>query len=159
MKKLMIAALLSGQFLTAAAPAAGAELDRDASPQMGAFGGLRVRLPLDGNVQQRQLRAGLALAPTLHSRAINGETRMRMGEGLEVGVTGRHPVRVMLAGQDVRRLGAAQQTEEEEEERGGGPSTLGWIAIGAGALILVTAVAGFIVVDDILDCDSGEVCT
>ena len=158
MNKLVIAALLAGQWSTAA-PAAAAEFDRHAAPQMGAFGGLRVRLPLDGDVQQRQLRAGLALAPTVHSLAINGEARMRMGEGLEVGITGRQPVRVMLAGQDVRRLGAAQQTEDEEEERGGGPSTLGWIAIGAGALILVTAVAGFIVVDDILDCDSGEDCT
>ena len=96
MKRLMIAALLAGQ-LSTAAPAAGAELDRHGSPQMGAFGGLRVRLPLDGNVQQRRVRAGLTLAPTVHSRAINGESRMRMGEGLEVGVTGRHPVRVMLA--------------------------------------------------------------
>jgi hypothetical protein len=47
-------------------------------------------------------------------------------------------VRLLIAGQDVRRLGAAQRSEGQEgERRGGGPSTLGWIAIGVGAAVVV----------------------
>lgn len=131
MKKLMIAALLAGQ-LSTAAPAAAAELDRHAAPQMGAFGGLRLRLPLDGDRRDRQLRAGLTLAPSTHIRTADGETRLRIGEGLEFGVRGREPVRLSVAGQDPRRLAA--QGEESEEDEGGGVPT--W-AIVAGAVVVV----------------------
>ena len=130
----MIAALLAGQLLPAA-PAAAAEIDRHSAPQMGAFGGLRIRLPLDGDRRDRQLRAGLAIAPTTHSRTADGETRMRIGEGLEFGVRGRSPARLSLAGQSVQRLNA----QGEEDEDGGVPT---W-AIVAGAAVVVLA-AGFV---------------
>src|SRR5688500_20360703 len=104
MKKLMIAMLLAGQLSAAVAPAAAAELDRHAAPQMGAFGGLRVRLPLDGHVQQRRVRAGLTLAPTLQSRRANGEVRTRIGEGLELGLTQGERPQLSLAGTPVSQL-------------------------------------------------------
>src|SRR5829696_2247266 len=104
MKKVMIAALLCGQLLTASAPAAAADLDRHANPQMGAFGGLRLRLPLDGNVQQRRVRAGLTLAPTLQSRSANGALRTRIGEGLELGLAAGERPRLSLAGTPVSQL-------------------------------------------------------
>jgi hypothetical protein len=129
MKKLMIATLLAGQLLAAAPPAAAAELDRHAAPQVGAFGGLRVRLPLDGDRRDRQLRAGLAVAPTVHSRTADGETRLRIGEGIEFGVRGRAPAQLSLAGQGVRRLNA----QGEEDEDSGVPT---W-AIVAGAVVVV----------------------
>lgn len=145
MKTLMIAALLGAQMLTAAIPAAGAELDRHAAPQMGAFGGLRVRLPLDGDRSRRQLRAGLAIAPTTHSRTADGETRLRIGEGLEFGVRGRAPARLSLAGQDLRRLAA----QGEEDEDGGVPT---W-ALVAGGVVLVLG-AGVLVFDAMMDASS-----
>ncbi len=134
MKKLMIAALLVGQLSMAATPAAGAELHRHAAPQMGAFGGVRVRLPLDGDPRHRQLRAGLTVAPAIHSRTADGETRLRIGEGLEFGVRGREPARLSLAGQPVRRLGV----QSEEDEDGGVPT---W-ALVAGAVVIVLGAGG-----------------
>jgi hypothetical protein len=139
MKKLMIAALVAGQLLTAAQPAFAAELVDSHGQQIGAFAGARLRVPLNGNARQRQIRAGFTLAPTMRTLAADGHSRLRFGEGLELGITGRQPVRLLLAGQDVRRLGAAQ----DNDDRRGGPSTLGWIAIGVGvaAVIVIGAVA------------------
>ena len=52
---------------------------------MGAFGGLRVRVPLGGDPRERQVRAGLAIAPTVQGGTIGGERRQRIGEGIEFG--------------------------------------------------------------------------
>ena len=140
MKRLMIMALLGAQLMTVAQPAFAAELTENRTQQMGAFAGLRLRVPLDGNVQHRQVRAGLAVAPMMHSRAMNGETRLRIGEGVELGITGREPVRLSLAGTPVNRLA---QGATGPDGRRMGISTIGWIAIGIGAaaIIIVGAAA------------------
>jgi hypothetical protein len=147
MKRLMIMALLGGQLAVAAQPALAAEFADGRSQEMGAFGGVRLRVPLDGNFQQRRVRAGLTLAPVSHSRTASGESRMRMGEGLELGVVGREPVRLAIGGQDVRRLGAAQG--DEDEDRDDGPGTVGWIAIGFAGLVLVGAGIVYFMFEDI----------
>jgi hypothetical protein len=143
----MITALVGGQLAIAAQSALAAELADGRSQEMGAFGGVRLRVPLDGNVQQRRVRAGLTLAPVLHSRTANGQSRMRMGEGLELGVVGREPVRLAIGGQDVRRLGAAQG--DEDEDRDDGPGTVGWIALGFAGLVLVGAGIVYLMFEDI----------
>ena len=145
MKNLMVATLLAGQLSAAATPAMGAELDRHAAPQMGAFGGVRVRLPLDGDRSDRQLRAGLAVAPTVLTRTVDGETRLRIGEGVEFGIRGREPARLSLAGQDLRRLAA----QGDEDEDGGVPT---W-ALVAGGVVLVLG-AGLVVFDAMMDASS-----
>ena len=147
MKRLTLTALVAGQLLAAAQPAFAAELTEHRTREMGAFAGLRLRMPLDGNVEQRQLRAGLTLALAMHSRTMSGESQMRFGEGLELGVIGRKPLRLQLAGQDLRRLGA-QQGEEEDDDRGGGPSTLGWIAIGVGVAVVIVVGAAALCASD-----------
>ena len=139
LKKLMIAALLGAQVMAAAQPAMAAELESNSDQRMGAFGGLRVRVPLDGNARQRQVRAGLAVAPTLHTRTLDGESRLRIGEGLELGLRGREPVRLSIAGQDLRRLGARQGDQAEDDDDDGIP-TGAWIAGG-----LVLAAVGVVV--------------
>jgi hypothetical protein len=159
MKRLTITALLGGQLLAAAQPAMAANLAQTQPQRMGAFAGFSLRLPLDG-ARRQPIRAGLALAPTMSSPGADGAVRTRIGEGLEFGVTGRQPLRLTLAGQDVRRLGAAQDNGQEQDgEEQGGPSTLGWVAIGAGALILVTATAGYFVFEEMMDCDPGDDCS
>lgn len=158
MKRLMIALLLGGQTLAAAEPAFGAGLAGSRTQQMGAFAGFRLRVPLDGDSRQRQVRAGLAIAPALQSRRPDGETRTRFGDGLELGLTAERRPTLSLAGTPVNRLGAAQD-EGETEERGGGPSTLGWIAIGVGALVVVGATVGYLWLEDALDCDPGDECS
>lgn len=132
MKKLTIAALIAGQLMTTAAPAVAAELTEARTQQMGGFAGLRVRLPLDGRAGERQLRAGLAVAPVMQTRTLEGEMRTRMGEGLELGVTGREPVRLSVAGTPVSQL--AQGPVGPDGQRLG-VSNVGWIAIGAGVVI------------------------
>jgi hypothetical protein len=154
MKKLTLAALLAGQILAVAQPAIAADFTSAQEQRAGAFAGLRLRMPLDG-ARHRQIRAGFALAPTLGTRGINGESRLRFGEGLELGITGRQPVRLLVAGQDVRRLGAAQRAEGQEGERRGGPSTLGWIAIGVGAAVVIVVGAAALCASD-SDCIPSE---
>lgn len=132
MKKLTIAALIAGQLMTTAAPAVAAELTEARTQQMGGFAGLRVRLPLDGRAGERQLRAGLAVAPVMQTRTLEGEMRTRIGEGLELGVTGREPVRLSVAGTTVSQL--AQGPVGPDGQRLG-VSNVGWIAIGAGVVI------------------------
>lgn len=135
MRILTIAALIGAQLLAATQPAMAAQLEAAGDQRIGAFGGLRVRLPLGGEPGGRQLRAGLTLAPTLHGRLANGETRLRFGEGLELGVRGREPIRLSLAGRDVRRLAA----RDDGEGRRGVPTG----ALIAGGLVLVT-IAGVV---------------
>jgi len=142
MKKLTMTALVGAQLLTAAQPAMAAQLEAAGDQRMGAFGGLRVRLPLGGEPGRRQLRAGLTLAPTLHGLLAHGETRLRFGEGLELGVRGREPIRLRLAGQDVRRLGA----RDSDGERRGIPTG----ALIAGGIVLVT-IAGVVFIAVALD--------
>ena len=146
MKKLMIVALLASQLSAAAAPAAAAELDRHAAPQMGAFGGLRVHLQLDGDLRERRLRAGVAIAPTVRSGMADGGTRLRIGEGLEYGLRGGEPARLSLAGRDLRRLGA----QGGEDDDGGVPT---WALI-VGGVVVVLGV-GWLVFEDAMN-DASE---
>ena len=148
MKRVTIAALLAAQLLTAAPPVIAAELTDGRTQEMGAFGGVRVRVPLDGRVGQRRLRAGLTVAPTLQTRSANGEVRTRIGEGLEFGLNGDDQFRVSLAGTPVSRLA---QGPAGPDGRRLGVSTLGWIAIGT------VVVAGAVLVLFQL-CVDGEVC-
>jgi len=152
MKRLTIGALLAGQLMTAAQPVLAAELTETRSQQTGAFAGLRLRVPLDGNAEQRRLRAGLALAPTLHTRTADGETRLHVGEGIELGLVGREPVRLSIAGTPVSRL--AQGGTGPNGERLG-ISTLGWVAIGVGALVVVLVGATALCMSD-SDCNPSE---
>jgi hypothetical protein len=136
MKKLVMGALLTAQLQLAAAPAMAAGLEQVGDQHMGAFGGLRIRLPFGGEATDHRLRAGLAVAPMLQDRFASGETRLRIGEGVEVGLRGRAPLRISIAGRDLRRF----NLQDGQENDGGGISTGAWIA---GGLILVTvAVVG-----------------
>lgn len=145
MKRLMIAALLGAQTAAAAQPALAAELAEGRSQQAGAFAGLRLRMGLDGTADQRRLRAGLTVAPTLHSRTADGAVHLRIGEGLELGVAERERVRLSLAGTPVNRL--AQGGTGPDGQRLG-VSTLGWIAIGVGAAVVIVVGAAAICASD-----------
>jgi len=112
---MIVASLVIGQLAATPVGAVGSMPQPGATiEEAGVFLGARLRLPLGGNREERQLHAGLAMAPTLHGRASDGESRLRIGEGLELGVAVREPLRLSLAGQDVRRLGAGQQEEEDD---------------------------------------------
>jgi len=155
MKKLTIAALISAQLLTAAQPVLAADLaeNRARTSETGLFAGFRLRVPLAGEADRQPVRAGFAVAPTVQSRALNGgEVRTRFGEGLEFGFNGREPVGLSVAGTPVSRLVQGPDSPQGEKA---GVSTIGWVAIGVGALIAVVLVAGAICLSD-NDCIPSE---
>ena len=134
MKKLLIAALLVAQV----APAAAADFSSGRETNAGAFAGFRLRVPLDGHPTQRGVRAGLTVAPTMQTRDLQGERRTQIGEGLELGVTGGQPLALSIAGRPVSQL---TRGAEAPGARRAGVSTLGWVAIGVG--VVVVAGIGF----------------
>jgi len=147
MKKLTIAALLAGQVLTAAGPAFGADFAEARDQRAGAFAGFRVRMPLDGP-QRRQLRAGLAVAPTLSTRDMRGDSRTRIGEGLEFGYRSRRPLSFSVAGRDLPgvRLGAQQADDDHH-----GLSTGEILLIAGGIIVVSAAVVSVVLIDAIND--------
>lgn len=149
MKRLTLAALVAAQIAAVATPARGAEIvsaDPERSHRTGAFVGARLRLPLDGEL--RRPRATLTAAPTLHSARPDGETRMRIGQGLEFGVEGEQ-LRFDLAGRPVSRLVAGG---DAPGGRRNNVSTVGWVAIGVVAV--AATVYGLYVL-----CGTGEICS
>src|SRR5207253_10274814 len=104
MKKLTIAALVAAQLLPAAQPAFAADFAATQDQRAGVFAGFRLRMPLDGAPRQRQVRAGLAVAPTMHSLGQNGALRFRIGEGMEFGYRSNRPLSFSVAGQDLGRF-------------------------------------------------------
>lgn len=158
MKRVAIASLLAAQAVTTAEPILAAELVERETPHMGAFAGARLRMPLGDRAHPR-LRAGLTIAPTMHVRGSDGASRTRFGEGLELGIAQDRPLELSFAGTRLDRLGIAPGGAGPGGRRAG-VSTLGWVAIGVGATVLVVAGVGFLVLRDIADCDyNGEDCT
>ena len=106
---------------------------------MGAFGGLRVRVPLDGDAQQRQVRAGLTVAPTMQGANMAGERPLRIGEGVELGFRGGRHLSLSVAGMDVSRsrFGAAQENDEHDDD---GVPTWAWVA---GGVVVVLGLGAF----------------
>ena len=138
MNNYLIAAIVTAPLMFAAPPAAAASFEPMTTVQSGTFAGARIRLSLGGKQQDRKFRAGLTLAPTLRSQSVSGETRMRFGQGLELGVAGKRPLALSLAGRPVSNL--LPGGNKSEDERRLGISTVGYVAIGAGIALVVGAV-------------------
>ena len=135
MKKLTIAALVAAQ-IAAVAPARAADLDGPfIDNRRGAFAGITLRARTGG--ADGGYRAGLTLAPTSHSR-IGANSRMTMGEGIELGISpGTRPV-VTLAGQRLDRMSLFGEPPEADRRN---MSTLAKVAIVAGVVVVVGFVA------------------
>ena len=147
MRKSTAVLLVAGQIALAAGPARAAIFVAEA-PQVGAFGGVRISVPLDRARGERQpVRAGLALAPTTRMGGAAGEVRTRIGEGLMLDLAGRGPAALSLAGTRLDRLGAAQ----DDEDGDGGLPTWAWIAGG----VTVALGAGYLWFEDAMN-DASE---
>jgi hypothetical protein len=138
-KKLTIAALVAAQMASVAQPASATDLVERDTPRMGAFAGARLRIPLDGARSQRRPRAALTLAPTMRMLGSDGTSRLTFGEGIELGIAPNRPLELSFAGQRMDRIG----------DRRAGVSTVGWIAIGVGTIVLAAAVGTAILVHEI----------
>ena len=149
MNRLIIAALIAAHVAAVAAPARAAEIvsaEMPRSLETGTFVGVRFRLPLDG--ARRVPRTTLTAAPALRSTQSNGESRLRIGRGIEFGLDGEE-VRFDVGGQPVSRLVAGGEAPDGERRN---ISTVGWVAIGVGAVV-VTVFALYAL------CGSGEICS
>ena len=144
MKRMVMASLVAAQ-IVAVQPAAAAKLteDRAETPQRGGFAGASLRIPL--GERSGPVRAGLAIAPLSRSRE-TGAVSLR--PGLEMGLSGAGQLQFAAGGRDVTL----------DQKRRAGVSTLGWVAIGAGALLVVTAIAAASAYAEIIDCDDDEEC-
>ncbi len=148
-KPLSAAALVAAQLATAATPAYAADIvgaEAPRSHQFGTFVGARLRVPLDG--KHREPRATLTAAPTVHSANASGEQRLRIGQGFEFGVQGAD-LRFDLAGRPVAQLA---DTGPSPEGRRSNVSTIGWVAIGVGA-VAATVFTLYAL------CGAGEICS
>jgi hypothetical protein len=110
----------------------------------GAFAGARVRLPLGPD---STVSAGLAFAPIGRSIGNDGAVRMRFGEGLALGFGTQQQVTLTLAGTRVDRLGFRSNGREVPVGDRKGISTVGYVAIGAG-LVLVAAFVAYGAIGD-----------
>jgi hypothetical protein len=152
MKSKIAALLIAGQLVLAAQPALAAELidDRAESARRGAFAGARIRVPL-GETKEKA-HAGLALTTTLHSTRT---AQTRFAPGVELGVAGDETLRLSLAGKPVSQLVPGGQGPDGDKK---GVSTLGWVGIGVGALVVV-GLGGLLWLNERLDCDEDEECS
>jgi hypothetical protein len=153
----MIMKRLAGAALIAALvgqPALAAELGSTPDRDLGYFGGVRLRLPLDGR-RGEPLRAGLAIAPLVQTRSMQGEVRTRIGEGVEFGVAGREPLRLSIGGVPANRLVPGRSGPNGSRQ---GVSTLGWVGIGAGAVVVTLGIT-YVLFMEWIDCDADEECS
>ncbi len=146
MKNCVLAGLIVAQSLVAAQPAAAAPFDEITTVQNGTFAGARIRLSLGGRQQEGKIHAGLTIAPMLRSQTISAVSRIRIGEGLELGFAGERRLAWSLGGRPVSRL--LPGGSKSEDDRRLGTSTGGYVAIGVGVAALV---AGAIVAGVVID--------
>jgi len=155
MKKIIIGALIASQIGLAAQPAMAADLTSDrtsVAQRQGAFAGARLRVPLGGS-KSNKIRAGLTVAPLVQGRSNSGEIRTRLGEGLEFGIAGetRKPA-LSFAGTPVSQLAQGKAGPAGAKK---GVSTIGWVAIGVGAVLVSLVAITAICLDD-SDCVPSE---
>ena len=154
MRKLAIVALLTGNLAAGPQPAAAAELTEAHEQRVGAFGGVRVRVPLGADPDHRGIRAGLAVAPAVQTQNLRGEARTRLAEGVELGFGADRSPSLSIAGTPVSRLAQGPQGPVGRQL---GVSTAGWVAIGVGTVVAVLGI-GYLVLSEAIDCDEDEEC-
>jgi hypothetical protein len=141
MRSMMLSLLAAGQLTLGAQPALAASLGPATGDhtRVGVFAGAQVKLTL-GGARPEAPRASLGIAPTLQSQRIDGASRSRIGEGLQLSLAPNRPVELNLAGTRLDRLGVRRGGETPDGPKSG-VSTLGWVGIGVG--VVVVAAGGF----------------
>lgn len=81
------------------------------------------------------------VAPLGRSIGSDGAVRLRVGEGLALGIRPKQPLALTLAGQRLDRLGLQQGGRGAPAGERKGISTLGYAAIGVGVLLVAAFVA------------------
>ena len=102
----------------------------------GGFVGARLRLPLGKRAEERPL-VGLAIAPTLSRISNDGRVRTAVGEGLALNFGRSAKPSLTLAGRPAAEALGLKSEGKAETGQKLGISTVGWVAIGVGAAVLV----------------------
>ena len=153
MRSFMLLLLVAGQLTLAAQPALAGGFESGERTRIGMFGGVQVRLPLGGSRAEAP-RASLGIGPVVHNQDINGVGRTRIGPGLELRLGPDGPAELSLAGTRLDRLGLAPGGQTPDGRKAG-VSTLGWIGIGVGAVVVLTG--GFYYwLSEEMECGPGE---
>lgn len=153
MRSLVLSLFVAGQLTLAAPPALAAGPGSGDQTRLGVFSGVQVQVPL-GGARAEAPRASLGIAPMARSERFDGSSRILIGEGLRVSLTPNRPAELTLAGTrlDRFRLTPGAQTPDGQKA---GVSTLGWIGIGVGAVVVLTG--GFYYwLSEEMECGPGE---
>ena len=158
MRSVVLAALVVGQLILGAPPAraaahVGSGLGPGEQTRVGVFGGVQIRLPL-GGARAEAPRASLGIAPVARSQRNDGSRQMRIGEGLQFSLQPNRPAELKVFGTRLDRLGLTPNGEAPGGPRAG-VSTLGWIAIGVGATVVLVVGAAALCLSD-SDCVPSE---
>lgn len=153
MRSVIISVLAAGHLILGVQPALAATLGPGEQSRIGVFGGVQVRVPL-GSSRAEAPRASLGIAPVARSQRLDGESRMRIGEGLQFSLQPNRPVELNLAGTRLDRLGLVPGGQAQSG-RQAGVSTLGWVAIGVAATAVLVVGAAAICFSD-SDCLPSE---
>jgi hypothetical protein len=150
-------ALVSGTTAQAAQDAGlSAQNYRSAAPQSGVGAQLGMTLKLDSKSAVRdseRVQIGFAAGPVMMvPDAKTGGVRRGISSMAGFSLRPGYSATLTFAGQPIATrytvLGAAEETKDEaskpEKKKGKGPSTVGWIAIGVGGLVLTVLAAGAI---------------
>src|SRR5688572_7718979 len=123
-RRFVLSLFVAGQLSIAAQPALAAELEGGDQTRLGMFGGLQVRMPLGGQRAEAPT-ASLGIAPIVRSQRLNGASRTRIGEGLQLRLRPSQRAELSFAGTRIDRLGRAPNRQGPGGQRAG-VSTLGW---------------------------------
>ncbi len=154
MRPFILSVLAAGQLAVAAQPTLAAELEPGEQTRVGMFGGAQIRLPIGGDARAPRPSFALGIAPVARSQRLDGSSRLRIGEGFQLRLRPQEQVELRLAGTRLDRLGIAPNGNAPGGRRAG-VSTLGWIAIGVGAAVVIVVAATAICVSD-SDCIPSE---
>jgi len=138
MKSITLASFVAAQIF-ASGPATAASPDQMASAHVdgGMFAGARLRVPL-GGASPPKPRLMLSLAPMMRSQSADGRVQLRFGEGMAIGPGEGRALRISLAGQPLSAF--APRAAKVDTANANGISTIGWVAIGAGVLLVAGGV-------------------
>jgi len=148
MRSFVLSMFVAAQLLLGAQPALAAPRAPGEQTEVGIFGGVQLRLRLGGSRAEAP-RASLGIAPVARSQGLDGASRTRIGEGLQFSLRPNGPAEFTLAGARLDRIGQAPGGQRA------GVSTLGWIAIGVGATVVLVVGAAALCLSD-SDCVPSE---
>ena len=133
---------------TASVPATAASGSYDF--RAGEFVGARVQIPLGGKTG-RKPSAALAIAPAQSRFSSDGMVRTRIGDGLALNLSPRARPKVTLAGVRADSALGLKQGGTVDPDRKTNVSTGGWIAIGAGTVLIAAGIGFALWVDAVND--------